>query len=340
MNMNNKRTEFKELLDKTIVKNYDGRSNYENQIGNLREFVRNIIPEKLYRYRKYNQDTINDLKTFTIHPSSPHFFNAPYDCQLFIDKNEIFEKIQNANFKSYLLKWLEFNPNFENLLNLEQKKSLSEAFNQSNQNLAVTFKLFFPMFSKMIDEAMYRSLDFIKQTTKISCFSEDIKSPLMWAHYTDSHKGFAIEYDFRNYNTPCVSCQNKCSQEHYESLFPVVYSVEKFNAKDFLSEYMLQIYMSNFSNNLFIPKDDVLAIYKIFLHKSLDWEYEKEWRFVSMCQNHPGIKVKPTAIYLGCKMEQNNRNELYNFARENNIPIYQMRMDFSQKKYSFDYSKL
>ena len=69
-------------------------------------------------------------------------------------------------------------------------------------------------------------------------------------------------------------------------------------------------------------------------------EDEKEWRFVSMCQNHPGIKVKPTAIYLGCKMEQNNRNALYNFARENNIPIYQMRMDFSQKKYSFDYSKL
>ena len=123
--MNNKRAEFKELLDKTIVKNYDGKNNYENQIGNLRGFVHNIIPEKLYRYRKYNQNTINDLKTFTIHPSSPHFFNDPYDCQLYIDKNEIFEKIQNANFKGYLLKWLELNPNFESLLNSEQKKSLS-----------------------------------------------------------------------------------------------------------------------------------------------------------------------------------------------------------------------
>ena len=86
--MNNKRAEFKELLDKTIVKNYDGKNNYENQIGNLRDFVHNIIPEKLYRYRKYNQNAINDLKTFTIHPSSPHFFNDPYDCQLYIDKNE------------------------------------------------------------------------------------------------------------------------------------------------------------------------------------------------------------------------------------------------------------
>ena len=162
----------------------------------------------------------------------------------------------------------------------------------------------------------------------------------MWAHYTDSHKGFAVEYDFRNYSTPCVSCQNKCLQEHYESLFPVVYSIEKFNAKDFLSEYMLQIFMSNFSNNLFIPKDDVLAIYKIFLHKSLDWEYENEWRFISMCQNHPGIKVKPSAIYLGCKMEQSNRNELCSFARENNIPIYQMYINFSQKEYSFDYKKI
>ena len=92
--------------------------------------------------------------------------------------------------------------------------------------------------------------------------------------------------------------------------------------------------------DLFIPKDDILAIYKIFLHKSLDWEYEKEWRFISMCQNHPGIKVKPSAIYLGCKMEQSNRNELCSFARENNIPIYQMYINFSQKEYSFDYKKI
>ena len=338
--MDDKRTEFKELLDKTIVKNYDSVNSYENQIQNLRSFVHNIIPEKLYRYRKYNQDTIKDLKTFIIRPSSPQFFNDPYDCQIFIDKNEIFEKIQNANFKYYISKWLELNPNFENLLSSEQKKSLSEAFDQSNQNLAITFKLFLPMFNKMVDEAIYQSLALIKQITKICCFSEDVKSPLMWAHYTDSHKGFAVEYDFRNYSTPCVSCQNKCSQEHYESLFPIVYSIEKFNAKDFLSEYMLQIFMSNFSNNLFIPKDDVLAIYKIFLHKSLDWEYEKEWRFISMCQNHPGIKVKPSAIYLGCKMKQSNRNELCSFARENNIPIYQMYINFSQKEYSFDYKKI
>lgn len=338
--MDDKRTEFKELLDKTIVKNYDSVNSYENQIQNLRSFVHNIIPEKLYRYRKYNQDTIKDLKTFIIRPSSPQFFNDPYDCQIFIDKNEIFEKIQNANFKYYISKWLELNPNFENLLSSEQKKSLSEAFVQSNQNLAITFKLFLPMFNKMVDEAIYQSLALIKQITKICCFSEDVKSPLMWAHYTDSHKGFAVEYDFRNYSTPCVSCQNKCSQEHYESLFPIVYSIEKFNAKDFLSEYMLQIFMSNFSKNLFIPKDDILAIYKIFLHKSLDWEYEKEWRFISMCQNHPGIKVKPSAIYLGCKMEQSNRNELCSFARENNIPIYQMYINFSQKEYSFDYKKI
>lgn len=338
--MDDKRTEFKELLDKTIVKNYDSVNSYENQIQNLRSFVHNIIPEKLYRYRKYNQDTIKDLKTFIIRPSSPQFFNDPYDCQIFIDKNEIFEKIKNANFKYYISKWLELNPNFENLLSSEQKKSLSEAFDQSNQNLAITFKLFLPMFNKMVDEAIYQSLALIKQITKICCFSEDVKSPLMWAHYTDSHKGFAVEYDFRNYSTPCVSCQNKCSQEHYESLFPIVYSIEKFNAKDFLSEYMLQIFMSNFSKNLFIPKDDILAIYKIFLHKSLDWEYEKEWRFISMCQNHPGIKVKPSAIYLGCKMEQSNRNELCSFARENNIPIYQMYINFSQKEYSFDYKKI
>ena len=47
--MDDKRTKFKELLDKTIVKNYDSVNSYENQIQNLRSFVHNIIPEKLYR---------------------------------------------------------------------------------------------------------------------------------------------------------------------------------------------------------------------------------------------------------------------------------------------------
>ena len=338
--MNNKRAEFKELLDKTVISNYNDSSYNQNQIRNLMKFVRETMPSKLYKYRKFDSNTIDFLKNFTIHLSNPHFFNDPYDCQVFIDKNEIFEKIKKTNYKAYLLKWQELNPNFESLLNREQKKSLQEAFRQNNDNLSITFKLFWPMFSNMIDESLVDSLKFIKQSTKISCFSEEVNSPLMWAHYTDSHKGFALEYDFTSYITPCVNCQTKCSLEHYESLFPIVYSNERFNANNFLSEYMLQKFFVNHLNNLFIPKDDELAIYKIFLHKSMDWEYEKEWRFVSLCQNHPGIKAKPIGIYLGCIMEQENKNKLIAFAKENNISIYQMQMNFFKKQYSFEYKEI
>lgn len=37
----------------------------------------------------------------------------------------------------------------------------------------------------------------IRNQIKMSCLSENINSPLMWAHYADNHTGFAIGYDFR-----------------------------------------------------------------------------------------------------------------------------------------------
>ena len=197
--MNTNRIRFKELIEKTYIKNYDKSENRKGQLNELVNLLKEITPSKLYKYQKFNENTFSSLKNFIIKPSTPHFFNDPYDCQIFIDKNEIFESIKNQNFKWHMAKWLELNPQFENLLNKEQKQLLNDAFNQSNDNLSLTFKLFIPTFSKMIDETILYSLKYIKETTKISCFSEDIKSPLMWAHYTDSHKGFALEYDFTSY---------------------------------------------------------------------------------------------------------------------------------------------
>lgn len=31
----------------------------------------------------------------------------------------------------------------------------------------------------------------------------------MWSHYADSHKGFVLEYDFKNLNCQCDICDKK-----------------------------------------------------------------------------------------------------------------------------------
>jgi hypothetical protein len=49
----------------------------------------------------------------------------------------------------------------------------------------------------LIDSEFLRSINYSKE--KIYCLSSINDNPLMWSHYTDSHKGFCIEFtDFSN----------------------------------------------------------------------------------------------------------------------------------------------
>ena len=43
-------------------------------------------------------------------------------------------------------------------------------------------------------------------------------------------------------------------------------------------------------------------MHKVLLYKSMDWEYEKEWRLISLCKTTPRVVQKPIGIYLGINM--------------------------------------
>ena len=194
-----------------------------------------------------------------------------------------------------------------------------------------------PKIKEQLEQGIVDAVNFLKTYPNIACFSETQTSPTMWAHYADSHQGFVLEYNLKNYNSPCSSCSLKCNNEHYELLFPVIYSNERFNAKDFIAAYWAQKQLCNLPSNIFIPKDDELAIYKILLYKSLDWEYEKEWRIISLCNNMPAIIRKPIGIYLGANMPAGNKGFLKDFANKNNIPVYEMYIEHNSKEYAMNY---
>ena len=190
-----------------------------------------------------------------------------------------------------------------------------------------------PRFRLHILQAIKQAKEFLRTYPHIACFSETPSSPPMWAHYADSHKGFVLEYEFQDYFTPCLNCKNECVFRHYELLYPVIYTKTRFNAKDFFSSYWSQIILMNAPVKVFIPKDDDLAIYKVLIHKSKDWEYEKEWRIISHCEAYPMIKQRPTAIYLGAKMKNANKNYLIKIARKLKIKTYIMDIDITNTEY-------
>ncbi len=91
---------------------------------------------------------------------------------------------------------------------------------------------------------------------------------------------------------------------------------------------------------VFIPKDDELALYKALLHKSNDWSHEKEWRIISQCDAFPQIIQKPLAIYLGVNMSQENRSKLLDFATKNNIKTFGMYIDNISRQYQMNYREI
>lgn len=164
----------------------------------------------------------------------------------------------------------------------------------------------------------------MQRLSTTACFSENINSVLMWSHYSDYHKGFALGYDLRPFLFP---------NKEKLSLFPVVYSNKRYDANQYL--YFL---VGKFLNLPF-KNQDVLAQTKLLLYKSKEWEYEKEWRLinpyhkdiVNKC-SEPRI-IHPNSIYYGCHISEENRRQLHEYAIEKNLQEFQMYLDDSSMNY-------
>ncbi len=100
----------------------------------------------------------------------------------------------------------------------------------------------FPLNTNQLEEA-YNQLSFfyMKDLFAITCFSEVYDQILMWSHYASSHNGVCLCFAFNNEISKKIKkCKYVSSKE----------DISKFRINDAL------------------------------ISKSLNWKYEKEWRFI------------------------------------------------------------
>lgn len=334
------REKFKEILESTVIRNYDRAELKQEKIKKFCTQVHELKPKRLFRYREFNENTFNALEKNLITSSKPKMFNDPFDSLLYVDKTQILKDIKNPRNRGKFQQWLEMNPKLIATLTKKQKKQINSFLSEPPSKYVLSMRLFSPRLEKMLDRSIQDCIHHIKNYQNIVCFSETQTSPTMWAYYADSHKGFVVEYDFKNYNTPCVNCPHKCAYQHYELLFPIIYSDERFNARDFVASFWSQRMLINSPVEVFIPKDDELALYKALLYKSNDWSHEKEWRIISQCDTFPMITQKPVAIYLGINMSKENRSKLLDFANKNNIMAFEMYIDNASHQYQINYREI
>lgn len=156
--------------------------------------------------------------------------------------------------------------------------------------------------NKLIEDSSENFLD----SLLICSFSECKDNILMWSHYSNCHKGFCIEYDFSQL------IKSKAL------VLPVIYSKTVPDIAD--------TYLKN--------KKRYSSIYT----KSLDWEYEKEWRFILVGDSEgENLRIdKPKAIYLGCNIDKRLEEDLIKICKDKEIKCYKAKKDSYEYKLNFE----
>ncbi|MDP2206636.1 MAG: DUF2971 domain-containing protein [Alphaproteobacteria bacterium] len=269
------------------------------------------------------------LKGGSLKWSHPSLFNDPFDNQLdFLpieDKDLMAEETHNAfmaqltsdspvegyqsNSMSSIIETLRqiFKTNRVRL-NDDQIAYLKEGATESVRRAIEGFP--------KINDAVKKILS----DTSIICVSETHDNLLMWAHYSENHEGAVIKLLSPTNNSFLRTAQK------------VVYTedIPRFTANDLLSS---------------VSHEKVL--HRLTLTKSTHWEYEKEWRVVSTARNKatlweaiPFFERELGAIYLGCRMKEETRNEIIELARSrySHVEIYQAQKH--DTKFALTFNKI
>lgn len=286
------------------------------------------IPPSLFKYRQVNDFSFDNLINDTVRVTKASEFNDPYDCALQVS----YEKVINEKMKESFLKnipeiFKKHGINYEHdeidgVRNLSFKDLLIFIFSKVpnlNGDLEKIEKCATQIYdnSRVIHEEYNKSmLGKFQEGTLISCFSEDVNSILMWSHYAYNHTGFCIEYDFTQCDENDVLTRD---------LYPVNYTKKLFDIADYVQE--------NDVNKLFTTYSAIT--------KSDEWNYENEWRLVLTYGKDKAVSfnleaVKPTAIYLGAKINEEDRKTVIDISRRKGLRVFQMKLSSTEFKLVYD----
>lgn len=333
------RLNFGKLIDSIIIPEIMPSEMQQKAVCPIREAISEMMPKRLYRFRSCEDKHINAFEKDAIYAVTADSFNDPYDTLLKYDMEGIRQYVERVmsvegleQLKAFFDLGYEFVDEVKMMLPEEAMtslktglqstwnlKTLKDKVEASKQQMLSLISTLFPVLSS-----------FSKRFSTIACFSEDVKSILMWSHYADSHRGFALEYDFRpTLTTPLER----------GALYPVIYSDERYDASLYITWQFMHVLGFQLKN------PDITAFSKVALHKSSVWEYEREWRIIDPGPHDPihpepsVIHYKPVAIYYGENIPKDKQVRLHQIAVEKNIREYKMDVDETAKMYEMRVSE-
>lgn len=331
------REKFARRLYSVVIPEGEAPEDIQTMTRPVSEAIREMMPKSLFRFRTCNKLSVGAFQNDIIYAVTADKFNDPYDTLVRYDLEGVerwVNTVMNTETLGQMKTWFAEGWNLPNevdhilttemtdvlkvaLSSIEDIKDFEERIEETRKRMISMIETYFPFLSEMS-----------KRYSAIACFSESVESILMWSHYANSHKGFALEYDFR----PTLEQPIK-----NVGLFPVVYSEERFDISDYIAWAFLRII--GFPTKM----PDISASIKNALWKSDVWAYEKEWRVIDSTprdiadEKASAIHYKPVAIYYGRHMSGDDKRRLHEVAKEKGIKEYEMYLDYSSLKYEMLY---
>ncbi|MDO5326625.1 MAG: DUF2971 domain-containing protein [Clostridia bacterium] len=346
----NRGDEFFNLLLPIQIDSTMNNETMNSQLQPLANWLSHNTPAKLYRFFSGNERSIEQFKKDEIWGSRASTFNDPYECLPSFDM----ERINNDLVKALDIERLKaFFEAVKNGYRIPQMTGIPDSLMQSvlafldqpdfNKQLESNFPFFrnqiILWWQSIYREVIYKFFNLFDQSQRqqyITCFSENKDATLMWAHYANSHKGFCLEYNWGE----IVSQTNNCLAEDKILLMPVRYSEKRFDASSYIFPILQDWINTRMNLNIGLYFSDFLIYIKILLTKSLDWSYEREWRMFSyvidaMPDTNYRIQLihRPTAVYLGARMPQEESDMMEQLCMEKDIPCYKMIQSYNDNRF-------
>ena len=278
------------------------------------QIIRENMKEHLFTYKSISTEerikyAIEQIETETLYLAHPLKFNDPFDCSLGISVKD------SSSLLTPDLLSLTFGKRF-GIKKGDERLNIMSDFLKDDLNKKPKEKAFF---DKMLEENIKKNRKVIGESNRVYCFTEKSENIPMWYHYTDNFSGICLQYDT---NTFPIDVLNH--------LFPVCYTDELENMYNKLA---------CFSEKDF-KKQNIYG--SVPLQKMKDWEYEEEWRVVynigelgysyedalKLGKEH-GVKIpftKPSCIYLGKEISEENENIFRELGRKHSIPVKKMEL--------------
>jgi hypothetical protein len=259
------------------------------------------LPPILYKYISWNNEHQRKILTENmIFFSSACKFNDPFDSSISMQIEQI-ENMDDDKALEYIGKYIKLqNPTLKDAEIKElANKQYDKTLLKDPENII---------------SAHNNSIDLAYEDFGIFSLSEVSHNILMWSHYANSHRGICIGFDTAKLKQHIY----KMFEKHRHTIEPykVIYQT------DYPTIDPNKSARENFLNQ--------------FTVKSIDWCYEKEWRYILFDRTNKAIEIPNdviSEIILGSRIPRDHRIEIIEILREQNMDIRLLQSWVSLKKF-------